>query len=144
MFDAGLYDHFFQRYSGSPRTDTNGRNGPIIWFRATQYTFCEKNPARYSRHIESHWKIHWLHYGDVIMSVMASQITNLTIVCAAIYSGVDQRKHQSSASLAFVRGSHQQPMNFPRKGPVTRKMVPFNDVIMTYHQCEWRRDGWGI
>ena len=40
------------------------------------------------------------------MSTMASQITSLTIVYSTIYSGVDQRKHQSSASLAFVRGIH--------------------------------------
>ena len=43
----------------------------------------------------------------------------------------DQRKHQSSASLAFVRGIHQGPVNSPHKWPVTRKMFPFDDVIMT-------------
>ena len=43
---------------------------------------------------------------DVIMSVMASQITSLTIVYSTIYSGSDQRKHQSFASLAFVWGIH--------------------------------------
>ena len=42
----------------------------------------------------------------------------------------DQRKHQSSASLAFVKGIHRWPMDSPHKGPVTRKMFPFNDVIM--------------
>ena len=41
----------------------------------------------------------------------------------------DQRKHQSSASLAFVWGIHRWPVNFPHKGPVTRKMFPFDDVI---------------
>ena len=46
-------------------------------------------------------------------------------------SGADQRKHQSSASMAFVRGIHQWPVNSPHKGPVTRKMFPFDDVIMT-------------
>ena len=45
--------------------------------------------------------------------------------------GADQRKHQSSASLAFVRGNHRGPGNSPHKWPVTRKMCPFNDVIMT-------------
>ena len=45
------------------------------------------------------------------------------------HSGVDQRKHQSSASLAFVRGIHRRPVNSPHKGPVTRKMFPFDDVI---------------
>ena len=44
------------------------------------------------------------HYNDVIMSTMASQMSSLTIVCSTVYSGVDERKHQSSASLAFVRG----------------------------------------
>ena len=43
-------------------------------------------------------------YNDVIMSTIASQITSLTIVYSTVYSGADQRKHQSSASLAFVQG----------------------------------------
>ena len=38
-----------------------------------------------------------------------------------VYSGADQRKHQSSASLAFVRGIHRWPVNSPHKGLVTRK-----------------------
>ena len=64
------------------------------------------------------------------MDTKASQITSMTIVCAAVYSGADQKKHQNSASLAFVRGIHRWPVNSPHKGPVTRKMFPFDDVIM--------------
>ena len=64
------------------------------------------------------------------MSLMVSQITSLTIVYSAVYSGADQRKHQRSASLAFVRGIHRGPVNSPHKWPVTRKMFPFDDVIM--------------
>ena len=64
------------------------------------------------------------------MSPMASQITSLTIVYSIVYSGVDQRKHQSSASLAFVREIHLWPVNSPHKWPVTWKMFPFDDVIM--------------
>ena len=70
------------------------------------------------------------HYDDVIMSAIASQITSLTIVCSIVYSAADQRKHQSSASLAFVWGIHRGPVNSPHKWPVTRKMFPFDDVIM--------------
>ena len=70
------------------------------------------------------------HYADVIMIEMASQITSLTVVYSIINSGADQSKHQSSASLAFVRGFHRWPVNSPHKGPVTRKMFPFDDVIM--------------
>ena len=70
------------------------------------------------------------HYSDVTMGAMASQITSLTIVYSIVHSGVDERKHQSSASLAFVRGIHRSPVNSPHKGPVTRKMFPFDDVIM--------------
>ena len=68
------------------------------------------------------------HYNDVIMSAMASQITKLTIVYSTVYTGADQRKHQSSVSLAFVRGIHRWQVNSPHKGPVTRKMFPFDDV----------------
>ena len=70
------------------------------------------------------------HYNDVIMSTIASQITSLAIVYSTIYSGADQRKHQSSASLAFVWGIHRRPVNSLHKWPVTRKMFPFDDVIM--------------
>ena len=71
-----------------------------------------------------------IHYDDVIMTMLASQITSLTVVYSIVYSGVHQRKHQSSASLAFVREIHRGPVNFPHKWPVTRKMFPFDDVIM--------------
>ena len=75
------------------------------------------------------------HYDDVIISLMASQITSLTIVYSTSYSGVDQRKHQSSASLAFVRGIHRGPVNSPHKRSVMRKMFPFDDVINN-HLCD--------
>ena len=70
------------------------------------------------------------HYCDAIMGAIASQITSLTIAYSIVYSDTDQRKHQSSASLAFVRGSHREPVNSPHKWPVTRKMSPFDDVTM--------------
>ena len=65
------------------------------------------------------------------MDAIASQITTLTIIYSIVYSDADERKHQSSASLAFVRGIHRGPMNSPHKWPVTRKMFPFDDVIMS-------------
>ena len=65
------------------------------------------------------------------MGAIASQITSLTIVYSTVYSDADQRKHQSSASLAFVGGIHRGPVNSPHKWPVTRKMSPFDDIIMT-------------
>ena len=71
-----------------------------------------------------------VHYHDVIISAMASQITSLTIVYSTVSSGINQRKHQSAASLAFVRGIHRWPVNSPHKGPVTRKMLPFDNVAM--------------
>ena len=74
-----------------------------------------------------------VHYSDVILSAMASQITSISIVYSTVYSDADQRKHQSSASLAFVRGIHRGPVNSPHKGPVTRKMFPFDDVIMSHY-----------
>ena len=64
------------------------------------------------------------------MGTMASQITSLTIVYSIVYSGADQRKYQSSTLLAFVKGIHRWQVDSPHKRPVTRKMYPFDDVIM--------------
>ena len=96
------------------------------------------------------------HYSNVIMGAIASQITNPTIIYSTVYSGADQRKHQSSASLAFVRGIHRWPVNSPHKWPVTRKMFPFDDVIILQGcfsdtgaifwlpQCQWNNyEGYG-
>ena len=73
------------------------------------------------------------------MGTVTSQITSPTIVHSTVYSGADQRKHQSSASLAFVWGIHRGPVNSPHKWPVTRKMLQFDDVIMNYI-CDDRGD----
>ena len=85
----------------------------------------------------------FIHYNDVIMDSMASQITSLTIVYSTLYSCADHRKHQSTTSLAFVRGIHRWPVNSQHKGPVTRKMFPFNDVIMSTEYAYVLRDGIG-
>ena len=71
-----------------------------------------------------------IHISDVTMGAIAFQITSLTIVYSTVYSNADERKHQSSASLAFLRGIHRWSVNSPHKWPVTRKMFPFDDVIM--------------
>ena len=67
------------------------------------------------------------------MGMMASKITSLPIVYSTVYSVADQRKHESSTSLAFMRGINRAPVNSPHKRPVTRKMFPFDDVLMFYH-----------
>ena len=69
------------------------------------------------------------------MGAIAPQINSLAIVYSTVYSDADQRKHQSSASLAFVWGIHRGPVNSPHKWPVTRKMFPFDDVIMDMRKC---------
>ena len=71
-----------------------------------------------------------LHYSNVMMSMMASQITGLTSVYSTVCLGADQRKQQRSASRAFVGGIHRWPMTSPHKWPVIRKMFPFDGVIM--------------
>ena len=52
------------------------------------------------------------------------------LVFSTVYTGADQIKHQSSASLAFVWEIHRSPVNSPHKWPVTQKMFPFDDVTM--------------
>ena len=70
-----------------------------------------------------------IHYNDVTMGTIASQITSLTIVCSNVYSDEDKKSH-SSSSLAFVLGIHRWPVKSPHKGPVTQSMFSFDDVSM--------------
>ena len=70
-----------------------------------------------------------------MISGMASQITSLMIVYSTVYSDADQRKHQSSTWLAFVRGIHRWPLNSTHKGPVRWQMFPFDDVMMIMHNA---------
>ena len=90
----------------------------------------------------SSWRKRTLHYGDVIMTTIASQITSLTVVYSSVYSGADQRKHQSSASLAFVQGIHRDRW-IPRTKGQLRGNV--DDVIMRipwrWMLVTWRRKG---
>ena len=85
--------------------------------------------------VSDNWVLIGSHWNDVIVSAMTSQIASLTIVYSTVYSGEDQRKHQSSASLAFVRGIRRWPVNSQRKWPVTRKMFPFDDVTVMRCFC---------
>ena len=95
------------------------------------------NPISYVRQFRT-WKnitnynaVILTHYNDGIMRAMASQITCLTIVYSTVYSGADQRKHQSSASP--VTGE------LPAQMFSNAKMFPFYDVIMRvqlFYGCE--------
>ena len=78
------------------------------------------------------------------MGAIASQITSLTIVYSTDYSDADQRKLQSSTSLAFVQGIHRGPVNSPHKWPVTRKNFPFDDIIMYGTRTERVNVSWSI
>ena len=78
-----------------------------------------------------------IHYNDVIMGAIESQITSITIVYSFVYSDAYQRKHQSPASLAFVWGNHRGLLNSQHKWSVTRKMFPFDDVIMVVIYTHW-------
>ena len=80
------------------------------------YLFCNWDVMVYAN-MWRDWIIKMItHYGDVIMGTITSQITSLTIVYSTVYSDADQRKHQSSASLAFVRGIHRGQVNSRTNG----------------------------
>ena len=68
------------------------------------------------------------YYSDVIMNAMASQTTGVSIVCSTVCSGADQTSKPRVTSLC--EGNPPVTVDSPHKGPVTRKMFPFGDVIM--------------
>ena len=89
--------------------------------------WCEAPLCAYMWYVTSLYQVQY--YSDVIMGAMASQITGVSIVYLIVSSGADRRKHQSSASLAFVRGIHRWAVNFLHKGAVTRKMFPHHGLL---------------
>ena len=101
-----------------------------------QQSNARRGPANHRNQRNKHvglplvWAL-WKKNNGVIMTAMSSQIIVVSIVYSTVCYGTDQRKHRSSASLAFVRGIHQWPVGSPNKGPVTRQMFPFDDVIMS-------------
>ena len=81
----------------------------------------------------SHFVIIRGHYSDVIMggrdSISDHQPHDCLLKCLFRRRS---KKTSKLASLAFVQGIHRGPVNSPHKWPVTRKMFPFDDVIMVY------------
>ena len=96
---------------------------------------CTQNNSAYD--LPTYWLRNQWHYSEVILGTVVSQITSISIVYSTICSGTDQRKHQSSASLAFVRRIHWWPLNSPHKGPVSWKMFPFDDIIIDLSHPKW-------
>ena len=74
----------------------------------------------------------WRHYDDVIMSEVASQITSLTIVFTQPFIRAQIKENIKAPRHWPLCGIHRWPVNFPHKWPVTRKIFPFDDVIMNY------------
>ena len=68
------------------------------------------------------------HWSDVTMSAMVSQITGIWTVCSVVCSlTLKSKKTSKLGVIGFVRGNHQWPVDFPHKGPITRKMFPFDE-----------------
>ena len=74
--------------------------------------------------LDGSFEMIYYHYNDVIMGKSASQVTSLAIVYPTVYSDADQRKHQSSASLAFVREINWGPGEFPAQMTSNAKNLP--------------------
>ena len=64
--------------------------------------------------------IYFIYMHIYIYIAVTSQITDVSIVYSIVYSGEDQPQQQSP----------QWPIDSPHKGPITRKLFPFDGVIM--------------
>ena len=119
--------------------ETNALDRPFKGLNENPFNTISNFYTPFFKNAKSWLWVAWIHYNDVIMSAMAmaSQITSITNVYSTVHSGANQSKHQSSASLASVRGIHRWPVNSPHKEPVTRKMFPFADVILQRGDWLW-------
>ena len=91
---------------------TGGMESEITWLNelCLDWRYSNQEISRYKKDNFMFFSLpspHWFHCIDVIMTTMASQITSLAVVYSSVYLDADQRKHQSSASLAFVWGIHR-------------------------------------
>ena len=98
-------------------------------------------------HVKPNWPVltrYSLHYCDVIMGAVTSQITSLTIVYSTVYSDADQRKHQSSVSLAFVRGIRQGPVNSPGTGEFPAQIASNVENVFLWWRHHESTPWWNI
>ena len=82
-----------------------------------------------------------MRYNDAIMSAMASQITSVSIVCNCLF----RHRPKKTSKLCVTgpcEGIHRSPVDTPQKRPVTRKMFPFDDVIMLHNGALAIRHNW--
>ena len=84
----------------------------------------------YQSHPFLYASVHFTHH---LQSAMASQMTGVLIVCLTVCSGADLRKHQSSASLAFVRGIYRWQVDSSHKGPVMRIFFIDDFTVINYN-----------
>ena len=120
VLHKGIHWHRLGERRSSAKSSCNLTLIVLLDFTSSHWSFYKRNVT---------WSV-IIQYSDLIMSAMASQITGDSIICWAVCSGAHQRKHQSSTSLAFVRGIHWWLVDSPHIRPVTWKMFPFDDVIM--------------
>ena len=86
----------------------------------------------WAAHVESRCWLRQYICNTITLQWRHNEQDDVPIVYSTVCSGTDQMKHQRSVPLAFVWGIQRWPVNISRKGPVTRKMFPFEDVIMKY------------
>ena len=117
LFVLDVIRHVVKETSYEKKTQKGKKTASIIVEKGVSLDWCKR-------------------YIDATMSVFAPQITGVSVAYSTFCSGADHRKHQSSASLAFVREIHRWLVNSLHRGPETRKRIPFDYVIMstTWHK----------
>ena len=117
-------------------THNNGGNLETLpgWPKKLQHNRPARSAGQKRQHVYNRDQstLYNVHYSDVIMSTMASQITSVSIVHSTVCSGADQRKYQGSTSLALCEGNSPVTGEFPTQRTVTRKFFPFGDAIMKH------------
>ena len=125
LFLIHLLRRYFSYFQSPKRT---------LWWEDFEYShFNTLGPDEHTWPWQGFFTLRWRHNGRD--SVLDHQPKDCLL---NRYLDADQRKHQSSASLAFVWGIHRGPVNSPHKWPVARKMFPFDDVIMKCIQLCYR------
>ena len=139
-----MYNHFFPWSIHEGKTKVMIKRGKWLWSAPFMYTICvllclvvlRYRPIPCMVYSTGLFKKQYdcPSSGESVLKDICDYIKwitiTITVIYSTVYSDADQRKHQSSASLAFVQAIHRGPVNYPHKWPVMRTMFLFDDVIM--------------
>ena len=83
------------------------------------------------------WDVGSVHFSDVTISAVASQLTGISSVYSTVCSGAHKRKKTITVPRHYCEGNSPVTGGFPSQRTSNAENVPFDDVIISYNKICW-------